>query len=154
MIQRIQTVYLLLVALLTASMFFTPFVTFISETEVSQYILTIKGLALTGEKSSVLFRVWPIVAILIVSLIITLVTIFLYKRRLLQIRLSIVSIFLMAGIIGLTYYYSNSISLQMKVESTYGFSFVFPLIAIILDYLAIRSITKDEKLIRSLDRLR
>jgi hypothetical protein len=37
---------------------------------------------------------------------------------------------------------------------SFNIAVVFPLIAIILDYLAIRNIGKDEALVRSIDRIR
>ncbi len=41
-----------------------------------------------------------------------------------------------------------------QVDHSYGLSFVMPIIALILTFLADRGITADEKLVRSMDRLR
>jgi hypothetical protein len=47
-----------------------------------------------------------------------------------------------------TYYSFSEAQISFKI------SILFPIVAIILDYLAIRGIGKDEALIRSIDRIR
>jgi hypothetical protein len=58
----------------------------------------------------------------------------------------------MLGLFGMFFffiYYSLG-----DAQVSYKVSIFFPLIAVILDYLAIRAIGKDEALIRSIDRIR
>ena len=90
--------------------------------------------------------------------IIPLITIFLYKNRMLQIRLCAVELVLLLGaqiFMALYYYLSNRMFEQLEFH-TQGIriAIIFPLVAIILDYLALRAIFKDEMLVRSLDRIR
>ena len=90
--------------------------------------------------------------------IVPLVTIFLFKNRMLQIRLCAVELVLLFGaqiFMALYYYLSNRIFEQLQFH-TQGIriAILFPLVAMILDYLALRAIFKDEMLVRSLDRIR
>jgi hypothetical protein len=67
-------------------------------------------------------------------------------------RVIVFTILLMLGLFGMffffTYYSFSGAQISFKI------SMVFPLVAVILDYLAIRAIGKDEALIRSIDRIR
>ena len=128
MIQRIQTVYLLFVfCLMAALMIF--------------HMEMLKGFDLGY------FGVCAVVA---------LVTIFLYKKRNMQVRFC--SIMLAAQglfyvIFFFVFYWKYHLPLS-EFSKHVGITFVFPMIAIILLSLTIRGIKKDEKLVRSLDRLR
>lgn len=154
MIQRIQSVYLLIAAFIIILAYFLPFATFNADADLPQYILRVKGFIQAGEESKIMFRVWPVAILLTISVLLSLVTIFLYKKRLLQIRLSIANIIFLLGSFGLALFYINDVKKMLKIEPHYDFSLILPIIAIILLYLAIRGIAKDEKLVRSLDRLR
>ncbi len=154
MIQRIQSIYLLIAAFIIILAYFLPFATFNADADLPQYILRVKGFIQAGEESKIMFRVWPVAILLTISVLLSLVTIFLYKKRLLQIRLSIANIIFLLGSFGLALFYINDVKKMLKIEPHYDFSLILPIIAIILLYLAIRGIAKDEKLVRSLDRLR
>jgi FtsH-binding integral membrane protein len=126
MIQRIQTVYLFFAFCLIATLVFIPFYSSTS---------SIMGF------NSGCFTVIALSAI---------ITIFLFKKRNLQIRICYAMI-LSLVIAYIIYFIVNFSSLSL---SELNYTFLFPFIAIILIYLAIIGIKKDEKLIRSLDRLR
>jgi hypothetical protein len=85
-------------------------------------------------------------------LLLHVVAIFMYKKRILQIRFLVLSILLSIGLFGMfyffTYYSFDGADISFKIPV------VFPVISLILDYLAIRGIGKDEALIRSMDRIR
>jgi hypothetical protein len=59
---------------------------------------------------------------------------------------------LLLGLFGLFFYYTYVGISGAKVA--FKIPVVFPIVAVILDYLAIRGIGKDEALIRSLNRIR
>jgi flagellar basal body-associated protein FliL len=80
------------------------------------------------------------------------VIIFLYKKRILQIRILVFSVVLLLGLFGLFFYFTYAGFTGAKVA--FKVPVVFPVVAVILDYLAIRAIGKDEALIRSLNRIR
>jgi hypothetical protein len=58
----------------------------------------------------------------------------------------------MLGLFGMFFYFAYAGFEGAKVA--FKIPVVFPIVAVILDYLAIRAIGKDEALIRSLNRIR
>ena len=87
--------------------------------------------------------------------VVSLLNIFLFKRRMLQVRITIFAGFLLLG-----YCLVYGLFVYRFLGRFDGSQFIFswatslPVIAMILDYLAFRGIMKDEMLIRTLDRLR
>ena len=143
MIQRIQSVYLFLIAGIMLAMLFFPTIkgiTSVSEEFVVPAIYNV----LTGLCLSVLI-VW--------TAIMALIALFIYKKRLLQIKICIGIIALIALIYCLCLFvYIGAVSKNANFVP--GIAIAFPLLALILDIMAINRIKKDEKLVRSLDRIR
>lgn len=154
MIQRIQSVYLLIAAILVGVLYFFPFASFVAEQDMSMYYISIKGLLPNVSAAKPIFRVIPLILIISASLMVTIAAIMLFKRRMIQIRICIVNIVLAIGLQGLMYYYVSVSKHQLGAQSSFSIVFIFPIIAAILSYLAIRGIAKDEALVRSMDRLR
>lgn len=152
MIQRIQTLYLLAVAALMAAAVFTPLAYFAAGVE--EYKLFAFALkSATNEYSTLYMGV-----IVALAAIVPFMNIFLFKNRLLQIRLCAVELVLLLGsavFMAIYYFLSNRMFSQLEF-SAHGMhiAIIFPLIAIILDYLALRAIFRDEMLVKSLDRIR
>ena len=71
-----------------------------------------------------------------------------------QMRISAISIFMLIGLSGLIYYSIWSGAKTLSGVYSLSLYFVFPAIAVVLIYMAIRSIRKDELLVRSIDRIR
>lgn len=149
MIQRIQTVYLLIVAVLTVIVISTPLGSLITpESTINE----MTNLSITTADGVVNYDPWALFAIQMVSAIITLYTIFLYKKRMLQIRLCLFNIILLIG-----YYITLLVFVYMLKDSntfTPSWSVCLPFINIVLSWLALRAIGKDEALVRSLNSLR
>ena len=118
------------------------------------YELGFKGFLVqeTGENAA--FSTLPLSILISLCLLITVVTIFLYKRRMLQIRLSTFNIILLVGLQGLMFYYIKMAQKAVTADFSFTFFFVFPIVSAILVFLALRAIARDEALVRSLDRLR
>ena len=153
MIQRIQTLYLLLVAVLMSLTLFLPLATIVSGADE----IVVK--AFSVDISSVGFDApLPIYmgVLLSVATLLPLITIFLYKRRLAQIRLCVSEIVLLVGAAAFValYCYRLCDILTDYLIFTLGFAALMPVVAIIPVALAIRAIAKDEALVRSLDRIR
>lgn len=95
--------------------------------------------------------------VILISLIVFLfiVSVFLYKKRAYQARLCIINIVLLAGLEALFIY--NIVFFTQRVPGVNwspGLSFIFAPVAIILTFLALRGIRKDELLVRLSDRIR
>jgi hypothetical protein len=85
---------------------------------------------------------------------ITLTTIFKFKNRALQIRLNYLNVFLNVLLIGGIFYLSSLLEQQLNTVASYCLGGVFPLITVIMLFLSNIYIRKDERLVRSADRLR
>lgn len=147
MIQRIQSLYLLVSAIFIGFLFALPFAEILTDGAV--YVFNFKGISLNGELKA---NGMAISALIVIIMAMHGFAILSYKKRIRQMRVIVFTILLMLGLFGLffffTYFSFSGAKISFKV------SMVFPLVAIILDYLAIRAIGKDEALIRSIDRIR
>lgn len=154
MIQRIQSLLLLLSAIFAIISIWFPFVQFSSE-EASISIYAFKIIDSTSALFSPSHKLYALSAATILAPALSFFVIFLYSKRLLQIRISVYSIFFKIAIIGIELYMWHIIC---SAESTFAVSFkaanIFILAAILLDILAIRYIKKDEELVKSVDRIR
>lgn len=138
MIQRIQTIYLLLVAIACATFIFIPFGE-LKNAEPALSQLTAKN-----------FPTDMIGAIVIAF--IAVVAIFLYGNRKQQMKIVLVNCVLSVAFIGwMAYGIVQHVGL-----SNYGFKIgaLLPVFILLFNLLAYGSIKSDEKLVRSMDRLR
>ncbi|MGL5787359.1 MAG: DUF4293 domain-containing protein [Bacteroidales bacterium] len=152
MIQRIQTLYLLAIAVLAGVMNFLTLSAFKAGEAV--YELESFGLSSTGDQKEIIYSTFALFAILSVISVLSAGTIFLYKKRILQIRLCLFNMILAVGFYAAFAFYVFVIGNKFGASFSLKIPVVFPLICIILDWLAIRSIGADEALVRSYDRLR
>ncbi|MGL5228653.1 MAG: DUF4293 domain-containing protein [Bacteroidales bacterium] len=152
MIQRIQTLYLIVVTVLAAIMNFVTLSSFKSGETLFQ--LDSFGLFTTTNPQELVYGTFALFAILAAISILSALTIFLYKKRILQIRICLFNILLALGFYAAYAAYTYVIKENFTAEVFFKLPLVFPLIGIVLDWLAIRAIGADEALIRSLDRLR
>jgi len=154
MIQRIQSLFLLASALFLGFLFFFPFAELIRNTDQILFQLDFNGLVPLLSEGDTVFNVIPLSILLVVSFLINVIIIFLYRKRMLQIRLSVFLIILLLGIPALAYYYVRMAQSALPGQASYEIVFIFPVISAILVFLALRAIARDEALVRSLDRLR
>ncbi|MCK5029673.1 MAG: DUF4293 domain-containing protein [Bacteroidales bacterium] len=152
MIQRIQSIYLLVATILLGSVFAYPFAELLSS-DGQCFIFSFNGLSIDNEEGMYLLTIPPII-LLVIATLISFISIFLYKKRVIQMRMNSLNIFLMIGYLGLNYYYIQNFSKQLDGVVSYEITSIFPFVAAVLTYLAIRAIGKDEALIRSMDRIR
>ncbi len=155
MIQRIQTLYLLFIVILSSFTLFLPAAGLYNSSEALKYIVDFKGIVLVETTGNKYFEnVWALTAISSIIPIIALITIFLYKNRLLQIRLIIVNIVLMAGYYGLLFIYLWIAGEKLHADWFLEIVSAFPLVNIVLSILALRAVAKDVALLKSLNRIR
>jgi len=152
MIQRIQTLFLLLSTIATMLLLLMPMVTFLDPSSVEW---TMKG---SGVRSSadgtVLFNSWPLTALIALVTLISLSSIFLFKRRTLQLRLTNFNLLLMLGMVGMGLMYAYKAVLQLEASWAPGIISIMPVISFILSFMAARAIRRDDILIKGLDRIR
>jgi hypothetical protein len=92
----------------------------------------------------------------VIAVLISWIEIFQYKKRLTQIKLGTLNSLLIAGsLIFLVYLtYKGQSELLSNILGEYKIGLFMPAIALILNSIANRFIRKDEKLVRSVDRIR
>ena len=147
MIQRIQSLYLLLATAAYVCLFFLPFASFLSNG--INYKLSILGVSADGgpPQGSIF-----LLAGVILLIILTVSIIFMYKKRMLQNRLTAISLLLNLGLIAGMFFYSDHVAKDATVNFEVGSYIV--LVPLVFLVLAIRAIRRDEMKIKAADRLR
>ncbi|CAI8355879.1 MAG: Uncharacterised protein [Flavobacterium sp. SCGC AAA160-P02] len=142
MIQRIQSIYLLLI------IFFSIGFTFIfklweqSKTKVFAFDLF--------SDKNILVKSIPV--LFITSAIIAIISIFQFKKRQLQFVLGRIIILINLFLLGILIFLS--LNLPGEVFSEKGIGMLTPIIVVLLSVMANKAIKKDEDLVKSVDRLR
>ncbi|MFV8226785.1 DUF4293 domain-containing protein [Christiangramia aquimixticola] len=136
MLQRIQTVYLLLAVIVSAGLIFV-------------FPLWENG---AGED---VFAQDQLIALgmFLGSAAISLVSIFMFKNRKLQFVLGRLNIILNLFLLGVFVYWSLTLPGEMDISEK-GIGMFLPIISIVFIVLANKAIKKDEDLVKSVDRLR
>ncbi|MDP4183936.1 MAG: DUF4293 domain-containing protein [Bacteroidota bacterium] len=155
MIQRIQSLFLLISTILCGVLFFTPLIDFTSTNGLQHYEMTSRGLYhLTQNGVELISKNMAVTLFLALLVVLHIVCIFLYKNRVRQIRFTLLSAILLVAYFGVVIYigFNHTAALDATFSIKQAMSLL--LIAAIFDYLAIRFIKKDEALVRSIDRIR
>ncbi len=144
MIQRIQTVYLLLAVVISAviSQIFNLW-------EYADGMIFYVKDALTS--NHFLIKMIPI--LFGVSATLSFIAIFIFKNRKLQFVLGRINILVNLFLLGLLLYQSLNLSGE-TIVSKKGIGLVLPIIVVLLLVMANKAIKKDEDLVKSVDRLR
>jgi hypothetical protein len=144
MIQRIQTIYLFLAFLVAGGLIFA-FSLWTDQTGKEIFFID----ALNSD------NIYMVITgvLFILSSLFSLISIFLFKNRKTQILLNRVNIILNFSLLGIIVYLLLSLPGEASVSEK-GIGSFLPLIVILLLVLANKAIIKDEKLVKSVDRLR
>jgi len=144
MIQRRQTIYLLLAAFLSAGLIF----------------LVNLWITISGDKFFVMDAfntnntVLKSMAVLFfASGLLAFITIFLFKNRKLQFVMGRIIILINFILLGILVYFSQNLSGEIKISEK-GIGLLIPIVTIVVISLANKAIKKDEELVKSVDRLR
>lgn len=129
MLQRIQTIWIFLAVLAAVFLF------------------------ITGQDVAVFGNIPVIDSACIVLVLVGLLSVFSFKNRKRQILLNMISIIINALLIGVLLYWLLNLSGGIQFPEK-GIEPVFPLIAIICLFISNIYIRKDERLVKSVDRLR
>lgn len=140
MLQRIQTIWLLLAATFAFAGLNFPFYSGIHTSGEQQYAL--KG------TENILFILLTVCIGLLAA-----IAIFMYKNRLMQLRLCIAALLLQLVLLYLYYHYTSTIFLT-STYNTYALWAVFQPLVLIFLVLAIAGIRRDNKIIKESNRLR
>lgn len=155
MIQRIQTLYLLGAVVLMALAFFLPLALFTTEAGTA----TFKAYELIGTDGVVEKVPSYLMFLMLVAMWLPLYIVFLYKKRLSQIRFCVVEMVLLVGVLiieGLYCYrlYSLFDGAYEAFAIEIRWPIICPVVALLFTWLAMRAIFRDEMLVRAADRIR
>ncbi|MDD3723268.1 MAG: DUF4293 domain-containing protein [Lutibacter sp.] len=144
MIQRVQSIYLLIATLLSGGLIFL----------LNLWVTEqgIKFFALDSLSSDNLALV-SVFVLFIASAILTLIAIFQYKKRQLQFVLGRLTILINFILVGILVYFAQNLSGEIKISEK-GIGLLIPIFTIVFVVLANKAIKKDEELVKSVDRLR
>ncbi len=160
MIQRIQTLFLLVAFVASVLLFFFPFASIYSGDGMAYYKFYVYGFINKSPDSESIFSFMTTLPLLLLNAIVAaaaLGAVFLYKNRIRQLKVVRLTIFMEIVFIGLVLFvYNKIIEKNLMASPNYQdeFAIYFPLISLVFLVLANRFILKDEKLVRSVDRLR
>jgi len=150
MIQRIQSIYLALIAVFMSVTTFLPIIEVVYTDGISHSMTLLR----LGTYSFLPDFTAPALS-LIIGLM-ALYTIFLYKKRRLQIQLCgwMLALILLLYISIFYSYFELTATMDENVSFFPEITIAFPLIALILDCVSIAGIRKDERIVGTLSRLR
>lgn len=156
MIQRVQSVYLLLVTVLMSFLLIRPYAEI---TVAKDQVLTMRSHAIkidTGHNASTVYKTTvPVVALVLITALLSFGSIFFYNRRIVQLRLCLInSVLLITLLIIMFIYYSSTNGSLTTIHHTFKIPAIFPFMSIIFHLMAYRAIHHDELLVNSYNRIR
>ena len=158
MIQRIQSLFMLIALIATILVFFFPLAGFLSDFSYYKlYIYQVKPLVPDAEKLFPSMFTLPLLLLNTFAGLAVGVALFAYKNRLRQIQILRFAFLLEIVEIGLIFFfYAPSVQRKTGITPDYTgeWGIYLPLLALLCIYLANRFVMKDEKKVRAADRLR
>lgn len=158
MIQRIQSVYILLALVAGALTFFLPFAHFYAgEVQIAEYAMfgAFNVQSDTFEMANPFpFPMWIMATLTILMTIFALVS---YKKRTVQMKLVRLGFLMNLSFIVYLFFAIDKVNAELyegSMDILYHTGFYMPVIAVVFLFLAQRGIKSDEALVKSLDRLR
>lgn len=157
MIQRIQTLFLLGVVVLGVAFSFVPVLGFTAYD--ATYVMSAYKVVLSKEVTTVVSKNMGVGVLEGVIMIVSIIVMFLYKNRQLQMKLLKLNILLITlQVVALMMYVDVAKSAigpnENDVVIGIEMGTIIPVLSLLLTYLAIRFIKKDDELVRAADRLR
>lgn len=152
MIQRIQTLFMIVAACLMLVATFAPLSTITS----SSQLLTFYATHIEDIKGQISYT--PVLVLqgflMLSSALLSFINVMLFAKRKLQMLLSIVNVAIIVVVCNVLVFTTLGHVTSPDHSVMFAVSSVMPIIAFILHILAYRAIKKDEMLVRSLNRIR
>ncbi len=150
MIQRVQSLYLVGVIILCVLVYFFPLAVYSTpENFINLFIYNVEEIS-----TSSIFLMYIIIILNISIFILSIITLFKYKNRILQMRLTAFTFLFNALMLGAAFWLTDRIAAEYNTPTHYKIGSLFPLLIVILLFLTNRAIKKDEAKVRAADRLR
>ena len=144
MIQRIQSIYLLIATLLSGGLIFMLNL-WVNEQGTKFFVMD------SFNTESLLLKVMG--GLFFVSALLTFIAIFQFKKRQLQFVMGRLAILTNLILLGIVVYFSQNLSGEINVSEK-GIGLLIPILTIVFVVIANKAIKRDEELVKSVDRLR
>lgn len=154
MIQRVQSIFILVAILLTFAMLPAAIATFGSKMGLVELWWNSLRDATPGSAIPIIKELPALAFCVLVPLLLNAVGLFLYNHRRLQMRLVGIAGLVELGLCGLLIYVSHEACGAIGAELHFNFRWLLPIAAAVMDFLAYRRIGLDDLLLKSLERLR
>ena len=156
MIQRVQSIYLLLVTVLMSFLLVRAYAEL---TLNADQLLTFRAHAIVSDIGSDTETIYkstiPVIALVLITAILSFINIFIYRRRIIQIRICMVNtLLLVALLITIFLYYMVTKNSLTTIHQSFRIPAIFPLMGIVFNIMATRAIQRDELLVNSYKRIR
>ncbi len=155
MIQRIQSIYLLLTIMLSV-LFLSGSIFSFADVNGTEYQATVNGVSVVadGSPAGQVHNTLPLTVFVILTALFSAITIFSFRNRKIQLKFSI-SVIVLSGMLILTSAYCIFFVIaEFNARFKPGFKMIIPFLMLIFAILAYRGIKKDDILVKSYDRLR
>jgi len=146
MIQRIQSLFLAAIAAVSLVLFFVPF----ASVELDMVSMPVTILKHRGQYGAFIYLPFVLNAL---ALLLSLISIFLFRNRALQMKLCVL-LALLGALLGISLFVLMGTFPFSEGVQRYSFGIALPFVTVVLAILARRFIKKDEDLVRSADRIR
>lgn len=157
MIQRVQTLFLVLIVIGMGVCLFTPSW---QKTRLQGEEGVLTAYTLEHRKAGALVSATPTFYVAILAVMVAAVAlyaIFQYRNRLLQIKLGALNSLLMAALLGCLMYFATRVGEALfdpATQGKYGTGLYAVILALVCNMVSNRFIRRDEQLVRSADRMR
>lgn len=151
MIQRIQTLFLLIVTLLSGLMLSGDLL-LLRSGGGTLFSFGFYGVGEYGGK--IIQSLLPLKVVMAATPLLALTAIFLFRNRKLQMRIAMLVLLLSLGTILLGAFYILMFNRKIEISVVWKIKALFPLLSAVFAWLAWRAVSHDEEKVRSYDRLR
>jgi hypothetical protein len=152
--QRIQTVFLVIAVISLIATIFLPIWVYQDGSGKSYELYALHySITENGVKTTKYFPYSLTAILLVASATVAFIEIGKFRDRIVQIKLGALNSVFMAGGLGASVYFASSMVKTFQ-GGLYGLGLWLPAVAVVCNWLAMRFIRRDEKLVRDSDRLR
>ena len=155
MIQRAQSIYLFLVVVLMSFFLLFPIADLFTENNTTLKLFSHGLKKITNGESQKLMSTLALMMLAVVIALLNFYNIFLFSKRMTQMRLCVYNILLLIGLIVLSFYYFRVVNKAYEINyHHFKIAAILPVFGIVLNIMAFSGIRRDEVLVKTYERLR
>ena len=154
MIQRIQTIFLLVVVVALVAFNFYPYWENVPQPGESVYqLFGYAHVEINGDETTMTYGLYSVVGgLTALAALLALIEIAVFNNRLTQMKIGALNSVIMTIALGFMTYFV--LQLQKELSGSFGIGIFILALAMLSNVMARRSINRDEKLVKSVDRIR